>query len=232
MKSEGLYIDIHRHHGVADRPGRISVRNIGMEEAHFYEPAGGLCSVGLHPWKTDTVPLNHQLLNDLLARPEVIAAGECGLDRLKGADLKVQIRLFTEQARMAEIHGKPLIIHCVRAWQEIMSLKTELNQRAPWIIHSFRGKAHVAAKLLDLGFCLSFGEALLSFNPVLSDILRNTPDERFFLESDDGRRPIEDIYDAAAQIKRLSLDNIQACLASNFEKVFGIHGTPRMASTD
>jgi len=227
-----MYIDIHTHHQSPDRPDVIAVRSIPMQEAHQYAPSEGFFSIGLHPWESETVDLDHQLFDELIARPEIIAVGECGLDRLRGADIKKQTILFVQQAIMAETRHKPLIIHCVRAWQEIMSLKTELNPKVPWIIHSYRGKSHVAAKLVDLGFYLSFGESLLSFNPVLSDILRNTPDERFFLESDDGRRSIEDIYDAARQIKKLSLESIRTCLISNFEKVFDPYGTSRMASAD
>ena len=228
----GLYIDIHTHHDFLNRPEVISIKNILMREAYQYVPAEGLFSIGLHPWESDTVILNHQLLEKIIARPEIIAVGECGLDRLRGADLKKQTGLFIQQALMADTHNKPLFIHCVRAWQEIIALKTDIRPKAPWMIHGYRGKARVAEQLLDGGFYLSFGENILWMNPVLSGILKATPVDRLFLETDEGSRPIEEVYRAAAEIKSLSLDALQTCLAQNFIKVFGTHGTSRMAPTD
>ncbi|MCX6223302.1 MAG: TatD family hydrolase [Bacteroidia bacterium] len=229
---EQMFIDIHSHQDSPHRPDLISIRNILIKGPTLDIPREGLFSFGVHPWDSDRVSMDKKSSDQAASLPQVIAIGECGIDRLKGAPVRSQALLFTQHAGLAELRQKPLIIHCVRAWHEIMSLKTELSPKVPWIIHGFRGKIHIAAKLVDMGFYLSFGESLLSFNPVLSEILRNTPDNRFFLESDEGRRPIEDIYDAASRIKKLSLERMQSCLASNFEKVFGIHDTSRMAGTD
>jgi TatD DNase family protein len=225
------YIDIHTHHNRPSNPGVISVRNILMREARDYQPADGYFSIGLHPWESDVESLDKQVFEDLLTRPEIIAVGECGLDRLRGADMRRQTGIFIQQALLAEKHRMPVYIHCVRAWDEITGLKKELSPTVPWMVHGYRGKARVADQLIDNGFYLSFGENILSMNRVLSDIVRNTPIGRMLLETDEGTTPIEEIYAVAAKIKNLSLDELQACLLQNFELLTGIHGTSRMAST-
>jgi TatD DNase family protein len=225
-----FYIDIHTHHGLPDRPDVISIKNILMQDARNYASGQGFRSLGLHPWESDTVSLDTQLFEEIIARPEMIAIGECGLDRLRGADMKKQTGLFIRQALIAEARHKPLFIHCVRAWQEIIALKADLLPAVPWMIHGYRGKARVARQLLDNGFYLSFGENILWMNPVLTGIVNETPVDRLFLETDEGSRTIELIYQAAAKIKNLSLIKLQQCMAKNFETVSGIHGTSRMAS--
>lgn len=229
---DSIYIDIHTHHPKPDRTDVITVGNILMQEAHRYTPAVGYYSIGLHPWESETVNLDRQLFIDMIARPEIIAVGECGIDRLRGADLKKQTSLFIQQAEIAEEYQKPLFIHCVRAWQEIIALKDEIRPKVPWMVHGYRGKARVAGQLLERGFLLSFGQNIHWMNPVLSSILKGTPDERLFLETDDSTQPIEDIYQVAAKIKSLSLIELKTRLANNFETIFGLHGTSRVAAAD
>jgi TatD DNase family protein len=227
-----MYIDIHTHSMQPDRSDMISIKNILMQQASDLIPGGNLFSIGLHPWDTEMQPVIPDLPDGLFGRPNIIAIGECGLDRLRGAAMKIQTRLFIQQALMAETLKKPLFIHCVRAWQEIIALKTDIRPKVPWMIHGYRGKARVAEQLLDSGFYLSFGQNILWMNPVLSGILKETPVNRLFLETDDGATPIEEIYGAAARIKSVSLNGLQACLAENFQIVFGIDGTSVMASAD
>jgi TatD DNase family protein len=220
----GLFIDIHTHAPV-EGPGLLTVTNLLVRSVPFEIPERGLFSFGIHPWDSETVSFNRDAFRLAAGDPRCVAIGECGIDRLRGAAVRSQELLFRSHANLAEESAKPLIIHCVRAWEEIIALKRELQPGVPWIIHGFRGRIPVAKRLLDQGFFLSFGESILSFNRILSEILRSTPEDRFFLESDDGRRKIPEIYEGAVKIKNLSLEDLQNRLRLNFEKVFGLHGT-------
>lgn len=179
--------------------------------------------IGLHPWDSDEPSPDLGFLKEAASRPNCAGIGECGLDRLRGSDLRSQMRLFELQAVMADELNKPLIIHCVRAWLEIMEVKSNLHAEVPWIIHGFKGKARTAEELLKNGFYLSFGESILSMNPVLANIVRNTPDDRLFLETDDGKHDIEEIYQAASVIKNIPLEKLQDITLSNFNSIFGKH---------
>jgi TatD DNase family protein len=228
----GRYTDIHTHHIAQNLAGIVSVRNILIQDSGDLAESQGFYSVGLHPWDSGTVEFNPGIMNALLARPDVIAVGECGIDRLRGAGLGTQSGLFRQQALLAGEHGKPVIIHCVRCWSELSAIKTEIRPKVPWIIHGFSGKPALARQLSEAGFHLSFGERILIRSSQAAESLRVSPDDRVFLETDAGRESIERIYEAAASIKNISLAALQDRIDDNFERVFGIHGTSRMASAD
>ena len=90
--------------------------------------------------------------------PQVVAIGECGLDRLRGAALEEQQRWFVRQAELAESSGRPLIVHCVKAFDVLIQLHRCLSPRAQWVVHGFRGKPQLAQMLLRAGMHLSFGK--------------------------------------------------------------------------
>lgn len=228
----GIYIDIHTHSEQKNRPDVVFLKNIRIHDAKYPVDNEGLFSAGIHPWDTIYPLPDPAIPASLISSPGLIAIGECGLDRLRGADLAVQTHVFRQHALLAETHSKPLIIHCVRAWQEILELKSEMRPQVPWIIHGFRGKPELAAQLTGHGFYLSFGEHVLSLHSTAGASLKTIPIDRLFLETDASQHTIEEIYRAAAEIKNISLTELQKGLAQNFEKVFQVHGTSRMASAD
>lgn len=137
-------------------------------------------SCGIHPWNTDKAgPEQWSALERTLSLPQVVAVGETGLDRLKGPSLAEQTEAFMRHARLAEKFHKPLIIHCVKAWPELIALKKKFNPTVPWIFHGFRLKPDVARRLTDAGFYLSFGHG---FNP---ESVKACPIDRLLLESDE-----------------------------------------------
>ncbi len=141
---------------------------------------GGTYSVGIHPWDTSE-PLRLRTLVELCrqaALPQVVAIGECGYDRLRGGDMSRQRAVFELQARLAERLGKPLIIHCVKAFDELLASRRRLRPRQEWIIHGFRGKPEQARQLLAAGFSLSLG---LKYNPDTEKII---PGGRLYRETD------------------------------------------------
>ena len=87
-----------------------------------------------------------------------LAVGEAGLDKLADAPMDLQVEVFRCQACLAEAVGKPLVLHLVKAVDELLKVKRDLRPSKPWIIHGFRGKAALAEEYLKHGFYLSFGE--------------------------------------------------------------------------
>lgn len=168
--------DIHTH-----RSGAVdAVYNLPHPDADA--PDGSLISVGLHPWHTD-IPDADSILEkiDRMAQnnPSVIAIGETGLDTRRGAPLDRQQQLLLRHISIAEKTHKPLILHIVGAWSEIIRLKKQLQPITPWIIHGFRGKPVLARQLLDAGFYLSIGKL---YNPASAAII---PADRLLIETDE-----------------------------------------------
>ena len=155
-------MDFHTHNQQA-APGTAIVNlplDIVQQPETFRPVAGGLYSAGIHPWWTeeDDVEALFVGLTQLLEHPQVVALGECGLDRLRGGSVELQETVFCQQVTLSETLQKPLIIHCVRAFDILLQLKKRLRPTQQWTIHGFRGRPALAQQLLDAGFDLSFGK--------------------------------------------------------------------------
>ncbi|MCM1292436.1 MAG: TatD family hydrolase [Bacteroides sp.] len=163
-------IDIHTHH-----LSHNAIVNIDVCQALT---DGYLYSVGHHPWEDPSIFSEERLLQSA-SDPRVVAIGEAGLDALKGGSLEEQTRIFMSQIRISEALGKPLIIHCVRTHDRLLSIHREVKPRQPWIFHGFRLKPTIADALLREGLYLSLGPM---FN---ADSAAMIPDDRLFIETDD-----------------------------------------------
>ena len=169
--------------------------------------------MGIHPWHAaaDRLPL----LRLRAAHPQVVMIGEAGLDRLAEAPMSLQIELFEAQVRLADELRKPLIIHCVRAWGELLDVRKRLRPDSPWIVHGFRGKSPLATQLLDAGLNLSFG---LLHRP---DALRTTWDRRrLFVETDDSPTPIVEVYERIAGELHVSVESLAHDVEKRFAALF------------
>ncbi len=117
-------------------------------------------SVGIHPWWTSDHAATICMLKampQLLNHRQVVAVGECGIDRMQGADIDEQINVFTEQVALAEQYNMPITLHVVRAFDVLLLLHKQLHPTTQWTVHGFRGKPALATQLLNAGIDLSFG---------------------------------------------------------------------------
>lgn len=177
------------------------------------------CSVGLHPWFVSEVDWVRDEQWDWLtkvAREEkVLLLGECGLDKLQGPDLVYQQFVFEHCLSLAEQLQKPVVIHCVRAYEELFSCIAKIKPTIPLIIHGYARKATILKPLLDRGLYISYGAAILQPGSAAAQSLAQTPLEKLFLESDDKMQPITDLYACAAQIKGMSIQELETALQNN-----------------
>ncbi len=175
-------------------------------------------SAGIHPWHISEQLYKLQLnkLADLAQNPAVKFIGECGLDRLKGAALPLQEEVFIKQIRIAEELNKPVIIHCVRCYNELISIKKIVRPRVPMIVHGFNTKIEIARQLIDKGFYLSLGGALLYEDSNALRVLQEMPIERLFLETDDEDISIIDIYQKVAKVKGVSIEELEKIVFDNY----------------
>lgn len=180
MLRPGDFDDIHTH---GRRGPRILTNLRWPDEAPAPAVAGAAYSAGIHPWDTAAESFSEAdamaWLENIARRPDVLAIGECGLDALRGAPLPDQERVFLDQCRVAARLGKPVIVHCVRAWDSLLRIRRQLPPDLQIIVHGFRGRPPLTRQLLDAGIDLSFG---LKFNP---ESFAATPPDRRFRETDD-----------------------------------------------
>ena len=147
-----------------------------------------------------------------------MAIGECGLDRICNTDFKLQEKVFTEQILWANEIAKPIIIHCVKAHHETLSLLKEFNRTSPVIFHGFNNKIETANKILNQGYYLSFGKHLL--NPTTENVFSKISLEKIFLETDDSNIGIDAIYKQAAKIKNISTEQLSLQIKKNLDRIF------------
>lgn len=143
-------------------------------------------SLQLHPWHLkgrSDITAFETMAFQLAANPAFVAVGECGLDSLCGVELSLQHEAFLAALRIAKQLQRPVIIHCVRLWQEMMSdvqevLTTQECIKMPVVIHGFRKGPQLARQLLDAGFSISLGTR---YNEEVKPMI---PPDRLYFETD------------------------------------------------
>lgn len=191
------------------------------EEAleHFTLPdTENWLSAGIHPWyiQEKLYPQQLKKLAYVAADPSVKMIGECGLDRLKGAPLPLQEEVFIKQIRIAEEHHKPVIIHCVRCYNELLSIKKIVRPLVPMVVHGFNSKIEIAWQLIEKGFYISLGGALLNEDSNATKLLQEIPLEKLFLETDDKEILISEIYQKVAEVKNITVENLESIIFDNY----------------
>lgn len=178
-------------------------------------------SAGIHPWyiSENNQKLQLEKLRQLAKYQDIKLIGECGLDRLKVSSLPLQEEIFIKQIRIAEEVKKPLIIHCVKCFNELISIKKIVRPKVPMILHGFNNNFHIAQALLERGFYLSLGTALLNENSNAAHLLAQIPLEKLFFETDDKEVSIAEIYEKASFILKMPLDKLEDVIFANYLEI-------------
>ena len=171
--------DAHRENAVINLAPGMSIES------------GRLYSVGIHPW--DTITREVAEIEPLLTNPQVVAIGEVGIDKLRGAPIERQIEIFRQQVELSEELCLPMLLHVVKAFPDIIAVKNSMKPGMPWIIHGFRGKPQLARELLSHGFYISLGE---KYNRETVAII---PSDRLLVESDESTLHASTIADSLPQ---------------------------------
>nr|WP_314473427.1 TatD family hydrolase [uncultured Capnocytophaga sp.] len=174
-----MYLDIHSHtqHSTADT---LVIRNQYPLTANTTEPF----SVGIHPWYVENWKLQWEALVPLAKHPNCWAIGECGLDKNITTPLPLQQEIFLKHIYLAETLELPLIIHCVKAYSEVLHLRKITKTKQLWILHGFRKNLKVAEECIAHNIALSFGKPL-TYSPQLQEVYKSISPEYRFFESDD-----------------------------------------------
>jgi TatD DNase family protein len=210
---EMKFIDIHTHR-IPDHDDSLSIVNriIGRDELL---PNEALQSCGIHPWFIEGDGMQQlERLRAALCSSSVVALGEAGLDKAVDTSIILQQTIFEEEVRLSEKTKKPLVIHCVKAFDELLAIRNRLNPSMPWIIHGFRGKETQAVQLLKKGLYLSFGEY---FHP---ESLQAAWPDHLFVETDESKLPISILYQRLSDSLNVGVEPFAAQIENNFRRIF------------
>lgn len=217
------FINFHDHGSIYHK-GIFSLDNIMVHEGRSPSDNPGIAfSVGAHPWFIDSGNRDRLMLlvRDFADHPNVIAVGETGFDKLRGATTEFQREVFRKHFELSEKLRKPLIIHCVRSYDEILAEFKSLKPEMPWVIHGFRGKSELAKQLTGKGLYLS-AWVEWAIRPVSAETLRSIPAGMLFLETDGFDISIIPVYSVVAGYLGIEVEELRKNIFASFKRVFAL----------
>jgi len=204
-----MYFDAHTHNLNAGRNSVIQFGDFSNAE-RFY-------SAGIHPWHT-SAEVSIEEVRSLATMANCAAIGETGLDKNTKNDFALQVKSFEAHIALSEELELPLIMHCVKAWPEVLEIRKRLKPRQKWVFHGF-AKYALIEDVLKEDITISFGKAILQ-EPLLFEAFRKVPHDKLLLETDNSGIAIESIYQKATEITGIELEELKHLIANNFKQTF------------
>ena len=175
----------------------------------------------LHPW--DGVPWSSDYVR-YAGEKRFIALGEVGLDRIRGVlSIEDQKNIFANAVKLAQELNKPLTVHCVKCYPDLLELYKNLRWKVPTVIHYFRGKLPLAQQLWrQSNFILSLPPAAHN-QTELWDFIWENPEylNRTVLESDDPSADcIKEHYQIAAGKLDMSFRELQTVMTAIYKRIY------------
>ena len=219
-----MFVDIHTH---VDNQSVIKIVSENFEEKV-------LMTEGVHPWEVNVISTDQREWRNLTKLEEIspfrfapvemtTAIGEVGLDKVHNETFKKQVEVFEEMIILSESYHKPMIIHCVRAYSEIIEMRKKTKATMPWVIHGFNSSVETMRQLLRYDMYISLGEILYRNENQAIKILNDIPVERLFLETDVSGRDIKDVYYKAAALMGCEVEFLCNKIFENYGRLEAAH---------
>lgn len=218
-------LDVHTHIELPKSRER-QILSIDIREAleKGFEPLGPF-SIGIHPWYIDELVIDeaYQLVKKYIIHDQCMALGEAGLDRSIKVSITEQLEVFEKQIQMAIDHNiHSIMIHCVRAFPDILNIIKKKNYNGSLVFHDYNGKPDMTEQLLRYNVFFSYGEKLFNEKSGGFQSFEHIPRHRLLLESDDmNHKSIEDVYQKASDLLQLDLNSLYQLVLENAESAFG-----------
>lgn len=186
-------------------------------DIHTHNPQEGVLSptmAGIHPW----------LAGEMVELPDFSQCdivGETGLDYACEVDKELQKRLFIEHLEAAIKANKPVVLHIVRAIEDVLNILKDYSSLRGVIFHGFIGSWQQAQRCIERGYYLSFGERSLR-SPKTCEVVAKIPQNRLFCETDAEQEKgnIELIYSEVARLRGVSVEVLIKSIEENYKNLF------------
>lgn len=213
---QSRYINIHGHRQASSIEEWVMM-NLMAKDFPPEDIEYGYYSVGFHPYNVGKAGEAETLdrVRKAVEHPRVLAIGEIGLDKSIDASMEDQQRIFEKQVEIAESADLPIILHVVRAFNELIAFMKAKQPVVPMIIHGYNGGVQMADELVKAGFMISFGQALTGEHSKIIEALQVVPVEKMFLETDEGDMDIRELYQFAAEVKGVTVDHLRMQIFEN-----------------
>ncbi|KAF4714307.1 hypothetical protein FOZ63_025500 [Perkinsus olseni] len=152
--------------------------------------------VGIHPWyvteemaEVEAGTSWVQKMRQLLEANPSFGVGEIGIDKIRAKEvpMEIQMKVFKRQLELAAEFGRPVSLHCVRAYGQLLDSLKEVDERIPAIVlHAYGGSAELVKDFLR---CTQervyFSVSARSPSPKhLAGVLKAVPRDRLLIETD------------------------------------------------
>ncbi len=216
-----VYINIHTHQ-FSETPNTLTICNTTPHGLDLTRNLANYYSVGIHPMNINPASLDMELelLENQVSLSKVIAVGETGLDTFVKIDKKMQEHVFEQHIKLSEKYRKPLIIHCVRSFENLIRIKKLTKPIMPWIIHGYNANAYILRELQKHNCICSFGEKIMYPESNAAKALLSLEAYPFFLETDNTEIAIEEIYRQAAGLLNKPIEVLQNEIYTSFKQYF------------
>lgn len=184
----------------------------------------------VHPWDLkENLDFNefskhwHELTKNLAP---VICIGECGVDRHKAgiASVETQKLVFKLHLELAQKLAVPTIIHCVKAYSDIIEILKIVKPTSGLLFHDFNGQEEQVKILMEFNSYFSFGRSLFRENEAIKNKIKSIPRDRLLLETgDQTTTTIGEIYQKASEILGISPQNLEEQLEKNFSNFLNLN---------
>jgi TatD DNase family protein len=143
-------------------------------------------AVGVHPHDARTYDDRVEAaLAEMFKKPAILAVGEIGLDYYRDLSPRdTQKAVFRRQLAVAREAGKPVVIHCRDAFEDVVGILASEGSRYDGIFHAFSGDTAMARDVLSLGFHIGVGGVVTFKNALLRGVVSEIPLGSIVLETD------------------------------------------------
>jgi TatD DNase family protein len=175
-----------------------------IPESHF--------TIGLHPWWVQKRPMDWlEKIDELYQNDNCIALGEMGLDRSIETDFGLQKQILLAQLRLAkEVNSPYVVLHCVKAYSDILSCVKISRYQGKLFFHDFNGNEEILKQCLQYDSYFGFGVKLYKENTSAYKVFQSVPKDRVLLETDDqSEYTIEDFYEKSGMDKEQIYSNFK-----------------------
>jgi TatD DNase family protein len=194
-------------------------------------------TAGIHPHDAaEATPEVRRRLEELARREDCVAVGETGLDWFKNlSPREAQLEVFRWQLGLARELGKPVVVHCRDAHDDVVALLRE-HRGVRGVMHCYTYGEAELEPYLELGMYVSFsGVVTYPKNEANRAAARAVPRERLLVETDcpflapQGKRGqrnepalIREVIAKVADARGESFDELARVTSENAARLFGL----------
>lgn len=224
MNNSAKYIDFHTHKAPTNNEV-ISIVNVFLQKEFDTTKQKGdfVTSTGLHPWHIDDFKTYDitSFLEAALVQNQSVCIGECGLDRCIETDFSIQKEIFIQHVNVSQKLNLPIIIHCVRAYNDLIEIyKTHNKKNIAWIIHGYDANHQTTELLQKNNFYFSVGNAIFNENSKIRKSIEIINPKSLFFETDDCILSVETIYREAKLLLNTNIEDLKILIYNNFKQLF------------